>query len=626
MAFVRSYPPALGNMDPTLLRGLIVAGRVLEEPEYIHDAVRRIDLLVRRQFFADGVWREGALSYHNQTVNGLGQLIDVLAGYDDPEGYVHPGDGEHFEDLNLAERFPILAKARQIPDLLRYPNGRAVAFHDTWARERREPTDSSTAMLLPSLGHARLGRGRGPDQIQAHLHFSGGYGHQHADLLSMTLFARGQERLSDLGYTHTRYRCWTLSTLSHNTVTVNGQDQYAGSEKQPSDGNLLLFVPGDEVFQAVEASGERGYPGVTGVYRRLLLLIGTSARDAYVVDVFRVQGGQRHEYVLVGDADHDGALTHGLASEPHGEMLLPVGTRVKLPTGESVPGDAEGHNLGYAFLRQVQQVRPDGDWTLAFQSEAEPGGQVRVFGALSPGDALYTAVAPSIRRAGKDDGALDGHLMPALVHRREGNDLTSTFASVLEPGGESPALQSVERLPLASGEGVAFRIAGEDFVDYVDCAIDEEAALQAGDLVLPGRLGFVRERHGEVERMTLVGGECLQKGETRLEGEGTIGGRIERVLRREAGDPVDGFVVDPSLPAGEHLSGSYAVVRDGAGFTHGVEIVRVEASGSQTILVLADDPGFDMDEDGASRLCFFPGRSWRGENRFEIATVSTLVR
>ena len=92
VAFVRSYPPALGNMDPTLLRGLITAGRVLGEPEYIHDAVRRIELLARRQFFADGAWREGAVSYHNQTVRGLDILARLLKGWTDPPGYI-PGGG-----------------------------------------------------------------------------------------------------------------------------------------------------------------------------------------------------------------------------------------------------------------------------------------------------------------------------------------------------------------------------------------------------------------------------------------------------------------------------------------------------------------------------------------------------
>ena len=223
------------------------------------------------------MWREGSLSYHQQTLGGLLRLDELLKGYSDPPGYRHSRDGKRFEDLDLADRFPILQKARTIPEQLQYPSGRPVVVHDTWSRDRgRDGTTSTGPILLPAYGHARLGLGRGDDQVQVHLHFSGGYGHQHDDLLSLTLFARGGERLSDIGYTHTKYRTWAESTLSHNTVMVDGREQEAGSEARPNDGNLLLYVPGDETFQAVEASGPRAYPGITREYRRMLILIGVA--------------------------------------------------------------------------------------------------------------------------------------------------------------------------------------------------------------------------------------------------------------------------------------------------------------------------------------------------------------
>ena len=59
VTFVKGFEPQLGNMDPSLLRGMIVAGRVLSEPDYIHEAVDWIDRIVDSQFFADGMWREG---------------------------------------------------------------------------------------------------------------------------------------------------------------------------------------------------------------------------------------------------------------------------------------------------------------------------------------------------------------------------------------------------------------------------------------------------------------------------------------------------------------------------------------------------------------------------------------
>jgi hypothetical protein len=629
--------------------------------------VDRIGRLVRGQFFVDGMWREGAVSYHNQTVGGLSQLIDLLKGYSDPSDYIHPGDREHYQDLDLIGRFPILEKARRIPEILRYPSGRVVAFHDTWARERGRGrrrtaeapapgTEVSGPALLTGVGHARLGRGEGAHQMEAHLHFSGGYGHQHADTLSLTLFSHGQERLSDIGYTHTRHRCWTICTLSHSTVMVDGEDQARGSERQPSDGNVLLYVPGDETFQAVEAGGERAYPGVTGVYRRMLAMVGVSPEEAYVVDLFQVSGGRRHEYVLAGDANHDGALETDLARAPYGATMLPAGVKVRFPTGESVAGDAEGHNIAYAFVRDVQRVEilpqrslrtqsvrkgdthlpsapsaPSavnafpGVWTATFTSEGEPKAAVRVHGVPEPGTELFFGAAPSIRRAGEDDGKVDDFTMPMLIARREGRNLESTYLSVLEPFEGHHLIDKIEPLPLEGGApgDVALRIICGERTDYLVCAEDGGRTVKAGDLALPGRLGFVRERGGKVERMTLVGGTTLEKGSLRLMGEGVIAGKVLGVLRRAKGDPVDGLVVEGPLPKGGRLKGLTVIVRDGAGFTYGYGVSGVSERGGRTALELEDDPGFEVEPDGTGRLCFFPGRSWTGENRFEIASVTT---
>lgn len=632
VAYINNYPPALTNMDPTLLRGLITAGRILHEPAYMHDAVRRIGLLVQQQFFADGVWREGALSYHNQTVNGLNQLIDLLDGYSDPPDYVPPAGETRFDDLDITAQLPILRRARGVAELLRYPNGRVVAFHDTWAREQIAPTQQTTSMLLPELGHARLGHGSAASQMQAHLHFSGGYGHQHADVLGMTLFARGQERLGDIGYTHTRDRAWTLTTLSHNTVTVNGQDQHGGSAASPSDGALQLFIPADEdgdVLSVVEASGERAYPGLVDEYRRLLALID-AGDDGYVVDLFRVVGGSRHEYVLTGDADHDGALEHGLATRPYGDMLLPEGTQVMLPTGESTPGDAGDHNLGYAYIRDVEQADIEGPWQATFTSDAPAPGAVRVHGAaLSDDDVLFTARAPSIRRAGEDDANLSKYDMPMLVHRREGpadSALTSAFVTVLESYGAEPFIDSVERLPVetSAGEGLAVRIRWGEITDILLIGATDQTVVASGDFRLQGRLGFVRMKGDRVEQMRLVGGTSLQVGDTELQGAGILRGHVRSTLRRQAGHAVDGLLVDLTsadtpLP---DLVGLWVVVIDGAGYHHGHRIAAVEHDTEAGVMLrLDEDPGYEVSGD-TGRQVYFPGRSWQGQTTIEIATVS----
>lgn len=623
VSFVRSYPITLSNMDPAILRGLISAGRVLAEPAYVHEAVKWITDLIHMQFFVDGMWREAAVSYHNQTVNGLADVMDLLEGYSDPKGYVHPESGARYEDLDLSERFPLFEKARRIPDLLRYPNGRVVAVHDTWAREHRASKECSDSNLLGGAGHAWLGRGSGSNQMQAHLHFSGAYGHAHADLLSITLFAHGQERLSDIGYTWTHQRQWASSTLSHSTVVVNGEDQARGHENNPSDGNLLLFVPGDSGFQAVAARGDRAYPGVVRNYRRLLVMIDVSDLDAYVVDMFHVEGGARHEYVLVGDANNDGSIETGLDRSPYGETLLPPDVEVVLPSGETVPGHAEGHNFVYAYVRDVRRAEISAPWNAVFTSEGEPKGGVRVHGVSGLDGELLFGSMPSVRRAEESEGRLDDYTMPALIHRREGKDLSSEFVNVLEPFGEAPFLRSVERLGDDS-DGVALKIEGDDYTDFL-LHSREGRRMVAGDIVLDGRIGFVRKRDGAVEKMTLVGGSLLQKGSVRLTGEGTFEGAILQVLRMESGSDMDGLVVDGDVPEGEDFEGLTVVVRDGAGFSLGLRLMDVTRRDGRTVLVLADDPGFEMEPDGTSRHVYFPGRSWTGENRYEIMDVKHVI-
>ena len=84
---------------------------------------------------------------------------------------------------------------------------------------------------------------------------------------------------------------------------------------------------------------------------------------------------------------------------------------------------------------------------------------------------------------------------------------------------------------------------------------------------------------------------------------------------------MDGLVVDGNVPEGEGLRGLTVVVKDGAGFTLGLRLVDVVKRDGRTVLVLADDPGFEMELDGTSRHVYFPRRSWDGENRFEIMDV-----
>ena len=88
------------------------------------------------------------------------------------------------------------------PATIAYPDGRVCPVHDTWANARHglRPRKKSACRICPGYGHALLGAGTGDHQTQAHLHFSGGYGHTHLDNLNFGLFAFGREMLADIEY------------------------------------------------------------------------------------------------------------------------------------------------------------------------------------------------------------------------------------------------------------------------------------------------------------------------------------------------------------------------------------------------------------------------------------------
>ena len=94
--------------------------------------------------------------------------------------------------------------------------------------------------------------------------------------------------------------------------------------------------------------------------------------------------------------------------------------------------------------------------------------------------------------------------------------------------------------------------------------------------------------------------------------------------RREA-DALDGLVVADPLPSEDLIKGRTVVVTDPQGFTYGHVVKDLSKHDGHTVIVLADDPAFEIDADGKSRQIFFPHRSWTGRSRIEIATVATIT-
>lgn len=160
----------------------------------------------------------------------------------------------------------------------------------------REPTalampEALASKIFPISGYAVL-RAHGPAAMTAALTFSpfGGF-HSHFDKLSFVCYAFGRELAVDPGRALSQaYRLpihadWYRSTISHNTVMVNGRPQ------APAEG-MLEYFDTCERYSVVAVRCEKAYPGV--MHRRLLLL---TDRFLLVADELRASKPVRFDWL-----------------------------------------------------------------------------------------------------------------------------------------------------------------------------------------------------------------------------------------------------------------------------------------------------------------------------------------
>ncbi len=619
-------PYIVSNVVGYDITSAAVLGRVIGEPRYVHWAFRSMKRNVTEGFFFDGFWHESP-SYHYMTIGGLRSAFQTVRGYSDPPGYKDAVDGTRFDHLDPEALLPFWKKCQRAPSILDFPNGCSTPVHDTWPNQRRsKPRNRTVSTIAPGFGHASLGRGEGPNQMQAQLHFSGGYGHGHYDNLNLTLWAKGREILSDIGYTWTQMRYWTRCSLGHNLVVVDRRDQ----RYRRSDGDLLWFFPDAAGVSAVEADGRRAYAHIKGLdgYRRLLVMIPMSAADAYVVDIFRVRGGSIHDWTAHGDADRDTTAACSLPLPARRANLLEPGEKWKEPT-------IEGHRFNpYGMVRDLRGGDARGPFTATFSYPEKPPRGLRIH--LLPGGParVWLGRSPSVRRMGfgtrGDMRKAYDFWMPQLVVRRRGAaPLASVFAAVHEPFRGKRFIDSVERLALQPPDenAVALRVVRGRTTDTIISTLDQPPypeRVAADSVALRGRLGVVRRVEGRVVAAWLFEGERVRAGSWELTSRvSRYAGAVLAAERKADGAPRDAFIVDAKLPLGDALRGAWMIVTHGDGHTHGYEIDRVAEENGRTAVVLVNDHGLRIEGDRTTEV-FFPRRSIRGRNTFVIPVAAAV--
>jgi hypothetical protein len=636
--YVRTFPIYLCNMDPKLITGLAVIGRVIGEPEFVHDALRRVKLILGWQFYPDGIWREASPEYHSQTVHGLRDCVESpLKGYSDPEGYINLQDGTHITELDAATDVPMLQESIDALDCMRMPNGHPITVHDTWTEVshgepvspvRDEPIETH---LLWGMGQAILGLGRGQTGVQASLHFSGAYGHEHEDNLDLMLFGNGLEMLSDIGYTHTSLRPLAESSLAHNLVVVDE----GGQQEEGADGYLEAWGVSGDLLRFCEARAEGAYPQVSQ-YRRALAVVALPQPGAYLVDVFRVQGGGKHDWLVHGSADYDQQLDCSLALEQLGGNLLPPEYKGPLPwvgaSGQGFRTVIDGVHVLYGLLGNLRRAPGGATWSATFSYTEPDMPALRTTVLGQPGTTVYAATLPSIRRARESNAEVLNYRMPALLVRREGPELQSVFAAVHEPYKGNPQITSIEPLELREGSagiiGVVCR--GDGFTDYHLFGLDATSQMQAAGLPLKAtaRYAFVRTQQGQVARMLIVDGTALTFGDNTLSAPPAPAGGVLAVRRVEAGDHEDALIVDTPIAPRKGKPHERVIVEFGDGSAFGLAVREIrEFTGAHSLIVLEHRPGFELSADGGTATqTHHPHHNMPGRPRFRLANVAEWER
>lgn len=332
-----------GNWQMWHDSGLAAMGVALENDSIIDVALNRKGYgyhhMVRTMKNADGWINEGSPHYHYYPLEALiftaqavkcrginlfdADLHDMFA---EPVKGVYPdlsfaahSDGWYGANLLSQTALYELASIHFPDALIRDVQAKAYAKKERLDPEAlqtgRDIQPDATPLLLQSHSYNQSGftvlRNGGKSLV---FKFGGeGIGHGHPDKLSFTLHNGKKELISDFGtsgYGTPDYLGWYKTTLSHNTVTVDGKSQKKSKDR------LLKYMPRKNGGY-VEGETTTAYDGVT--MRRAMDMDGNTISDRYTCTS---KDEHVYEYVVIFNERPKLNLTGGrqvtlTESEPH---------------------------------------------------------------------------------------------------------------------------------------------------------------------------------------------------------------------------------------------------------------------------------------------------------------------
>jgi len=331
-------------------------------------------------------------------------LLKELCGN---ELLLHSGSPRFNSDFTDSEVEPVL----RLPYDLTKPNG-SLSFSMYYRKPNLEK-EKGVVLTLPDwcppnlqIGHLRTGL----DGRESLLLLSASpWGiHHENDSLNLYYWKKGTALLSDLGYLWDHpLKPNNIRALAHNTVLIDEENQI----RDGRGGEVLLFKTFSQVKIMEMAS--TAYSNAL-VYKRTSVLIDHGNGQSYVVDFFRVQGGEIQDYVFHASSNH--LKINGISPVAKAGLTL------------------------YDF-KEIRTSNGNGTWSSEWKNEN--GLTTRAWSLGQEGEEMFVGNGWGQRDWKNAD---IGATLPYFVRRKQGDEL-QTFVSVFEGyEGEKPFVQNVTLL------------------------------------------------------------------------------------------------------------------------------------------------------------------------------------
>lgn len=361
-----------------------------------------------------------------------------------------------------------------------------------------------------------------------------GSSHAHADSLNLGVLAYGYDLAPDLGYPErtgawpSRIE-WSSHTVSHNTVLVDRSRQKALWGATP------LHFEGNGPIQLIDVDASDAYDQ-TSQYRRTAAMIHVDDSRSYMVDLFRIAGGDEHHYSFHGGEGTVATDGLQLISQPTGTLAGPDVEYGVRPANDSVPGTGY-MGSGFHYLKDVEKdesvTQPFSvDWTMknnGINNNKEVHMKLTMLNDVSS-VALATGIPPV---TGQNPGELR-----YMMAERKGSDIHSVFASVIQPYVGTPFIDEIEKVSVtyngqivSDEEAVAIKVVIGERTDWIIQAMDRNKLYVVDDrIAFQGYFGTYIEQSGKEAQAYLNDGVTL--------------GYTDNPLIAKVTDRVEGTIVD----------------------------------------------------------------------------------